>query len=193
MSRISQLDFTWNIVSITLNYSSIFLFYHILAQFDDQASHYTRWKVLGLATLQLGAFLGRGEANVLHLYFGRRAGTRVRQILSTLVVDKALKRPIYSSLPDSAPTGPTPRSSRFKRPSSSRRSSLRASSPGFKSKLPMKLNSVSVPAHALSSDTDVIVDFISHANSKITNLFSSSYLLLGAPFEIALCWVLLTW
>lgn len=180
-------------MSMLLNYAAIFLLYNLLVEFREVPNVQTQRNITGLALLQLAAFLGKSQAKVLQLYFCRRAGTRVRQMLMTAIADKALKRPMYSSLeaPQPPPSSGSFRPSHVKRPSYSRRNSLLGSISGLKFKAATK----APPSNMIVStaDEDAVADLMSHTSSKIGDFVATSYSLSGAPFEIALCWGVLAW
>lgn len=52
------------------------------------------------AFLAFGSTLCKAEADVQHLWYGRRAATRVRSELMAAIYDKALKRKDFSGVVD---------------------------------------------------------------------------------------------
>lgn len=100
------LDFCLTYVSIIFNYMGPFFLKRILDSLQDleDESPDDRAKRISLAYiyafLAFLATLCKAEADVLHLWYGRRAATRIRSSLMTSIYDKALKRKDFSGIVD---------------------------------------------------------------------------------------------
>lgn len=99
-------DFVLTYVSVMFNYLSPFFLKRILDSLDrrEDEDEQTRIKKISqayiYAFLAFLAILGRGEADVQHLWYGRRAATRIKSSLMTAIYDKALKRKDFSGIVD---------------------------------------------------------------------------------------------
>ncbi|KAH0834256.1 hypothetical protein J3R83DRAFT_11612 [Lanmaoa asiatica] len=93
-------DFCLTFVSVLFNYASPFFLKVILDSIEPDATEEQR------ATAYIYAFLAflctvlKAEADVQHLWYGRRAATRMRTELMAAIYDKALKRKDYSGVID---------------------------------------------------------------------------------------------
>lgn len=99
------LDFTLTYVSVIFNYLGPFFLKRILDSLDTRdEDEQERTKRISqayiYAFLSFLCILGRAEADVQHLWFGRRAATRMRTSLMTAIYDKALKRKDFSGITD---------------------------------------------------------------------------------------------
>lgn len=98
------LDFTLTFISIIFNYLGPFFLKRILDSLDkhEGESDQSRKERISLAyTYAFLAFLStlaKAEADVQHLWYGRRASTRIRTSLMTAIYDKALKRKDFSGI-----------------------------------------------------------------------------------------------
>jgi ABC-type multidrug transport system fused ATPase/permease subunit len=110
------IEFTLTFVSVVFNYLGPFFLKRILDLLEkhEGESEQSRKERISLAyTYAFLAFLStlaKAEVDVQHLWYGRRATTRIRTSLMTAVYDKALKRKDFSGIvdnnskADSAPT-----------------------------------------------------------------------------------------
>lgn len=100
------LDFVLTYVSVIFNYLGPFFLKRILDSLDirDGEDEQTRARKISqayiYAFLAFLSTLGRGEADLQHLWYGRRAATRIRTSLMTAIYDKALKRKDFSGIVD---------------------------------------------------------------------------------------------
>ena len=98
------LDFVLTYVSIVFNYLGPFFLKRILDSLDthENETEHDRHERVSLAyTYAFLAFLStlaKAEADVQHLWYGRRAATRIRSSLMTSIYDKALKRKDFSGI-----------------------------------------------------------------------------------------------
>ncbi|KAH7882505.1 hypothetical protein F5I97DRAFT_1905629 [Phlebopus sp. FC_14] len=93
------LDFLLTVVSVTFNYASPFFLRRILEAIDDPTAE-NRFQAYIFAFLAFLCTLLKAQADVQHLWFGRRAATRMRVELMAAIYDKALKRQDYSGIVD---------------------------------------------------------------------------------------------
>jgi hypothetical protein len=98
------LDFVLNFASIVFDYLGPFFLKRILDSLEkhEGESDQSRKERISLAyTYAFLAFLStlaKAEADVQHLWYGRRAATRIRTSLMTAIYDKALKRKDFSGI-----------------------------------------------------------------------------------------------
>lgn len=95
------LDFCLTFVSILFSYSSPFFLKLILDTIEatpDTPSFHFRSRAYIYAVLMFLASVAKAEADVQHLWFGRRASTRVRSELMAAIYVKALKRKDFSGV-----------------------------------------------------------------------------------------------
>jgi hypothetical protein len=94
------LDFVLTFVSVTFNYAGPFFLKRILESIDNPEDPRSRANAYIFAFLAFLSTLCKSEADVQHLWYGRRAAVRVRSELMTAIYDKALKRRDYSGIVD---------------------------------------------------------------------------------------------
>lgn len=100
------LDFVLTYVSVIFNYLGPFFLKRILDSLDVREDEDEQTRVRKVSQAYIYAFLAflctlcRGEADVQHLWYGRRAATRIRSSLMTAIYDKALKRKDFSGIVD---------------------------------------------------------------------------------------------
>ncbi|KAF9230741.1 ABC transporter type 1, transmembrane domain-containing protein [Melanogaster broomeanus] len=94
-----SVDFLLTIVSVVFNYASPYLLGRILESFEDPTPE-KRSQAYIYAFLAFLCTLLKAEADVQHLWLGRRAATRIRVELMAAIYDKALKRQDYSGVVD---------------------------------------------------------------------------------------------
>ena len=95
------LDFTLTYVSIVFNYAGPFFLKRILdALSDEKGGPDKRAIAYVYAFLAFLSSLCKAQADVQHLWYGRRACTRIRTELMAAIYDKALKRKDFSGIVD---------------------------------------------------------------------------------------------
>jgi hypothetical protein len=100
------LDFVLTYVSIVFNYLGPFFLKRILDSLDrregedEQTQKRKVSQAYIYALLAFLCILCRGEADLQHLWYGRRAATRMKSSLMTAIYDKALKRKDFSGIID---------------------------------------------------------------------------------------------
>ncbi|KZS96802.1 multidrug resistance-associated ABC transporter [Sistotremastrum niveocremeum HHB9708] len=149
------LDFTLTLVSVGFNYAGPFFLKRILDALDADVQ--TPSLMFTAYTYALLAFLSsvlKAQADVLHLWFGRRVSTRFRTELMAAIYDKALKRKDFSGITEK-----------------------KEGSGKDKKELPSGENSS-------GADIGKIVQLMSGDANRVSIMTSGLYYLYGAPFEI---------
>jgi hypothetical protein len=93
------LDGTLTILGVFFQYAGPYFLKQILDAIESGSSE-ARSKAFIYAILTLVTSIIKSELNLQNLWFGRRAGTRVRSELMALIYDKALKRRDFSGIVD---------------------------------------------------------------------------------------------
>ncbi|EIW82712.1 multidrug resistance-associated ABC transporter [Coniophora puteana RWD-64-598 SS2] len=96
------LDFTLTVLSIIFNYASPFFLKYVLRILDSvmDPTPENQSRAVIYALLAFLCTVLKAQADVQHLWFGRRAATRIRVELVGAVYNKALKRVDYSGIVD---------------------------------------------------------------------------------------------
>ena len=97
------LDFVLTYLSVVFNYASPFFLKRILDALDvDNGPPNPEKRALAFlyAFLAFVSAMCKAQADVQHLWYGRRACTRIRSELMTSIYDKALKRKDFSGIVD---------------------------------------------------------------------------------------------
>ena len=94
------LDFVLTYVSVVFNYAGPFFLKRILDALSEPDKPEKRAMAYVYAFLTFASAMCKAQADMQHLWYGRRAGTRIRGELITAIYDKALKRKDFSGLVD---------------------------------------------------------------------------------------------
>ena len=100
------LDFVLTYISVVFNYLGPFFLKRILDSLENIEDEDADDRARRISLAYIYAFLAflstccKAEADVLHLWYGRRAATRMRSSLMTSIYDKALKRKDFSGIID---------------------------------------------------------------------------------------------
>lgn len=92
-----SLDASLTCVSVLCNYASPYLLKKILDSLSNPTPE-TKARAYIYATLALLASIGKAEADLLHLWHGRRESVRVKNQLVAIIYEKALKRKDFSGV-----------------------------------------------------------------------------------------------
>lgn len=92
------LDFSLTFVSVLCNYSSPLFLKLILSEIETTPDPHKRSKAYIYAILMFLASVAKAEADVLHLWHGRRTSTRIRSELMAAIYVKALRRKDFSGV-----------------------------------------------------------------------------------------------
>lgn len=151
-------------ISIAFKYGSAITLYFILDALLDQ-SFEGRWHAGVLAVVQLLCVLAKSQADATHLYYGRRAATRIRQEL----ISSILNRVVACSVPVPHQR-PEKRSSRMRRPKRERTKSWMSTS----------------QARGSTGERDVDLNKLQSDSNRVASFVSSLFILFGAPLEVAI-------
>lgn len=91
------MDASLTFVSVLCNYASPFLLKKILDSLSEPTPQ-TKARAYIYASLALLASVGKAEADLLHLWHGRRGSVRVKNQLVAIIYEKALKRKDFSGV-----------------------------------------------------------------------------------------------
>ncbi|KDQ49974.1 hypothetical protein JAAARDRAFT_42467 [Jaapia argillacea MUCL 33604] len=165
-----MLDMVLTVVSVVFNYASPFFLRRILDAIDTDSP--TREQVTQAYIYAFLAFLSqlaKAQADVQHLWFGRRAATRIRSELMASIYDKALKRKDFSGIVDKDKLKPAPSAN------------AGASTKSKKEQAKEKENADDPKAGA---DVGKIVNLMAGDANRVSMTCSAMYMLYGAPLEI---------
>ncbi|KAI0339052.1 multidrug resistance-associated ABC transporter [Trametopsis cervina] len=157
------LDFVLTYVSIVFNYLGPFFLKRILDSLDVHEDETEDERIRRISLAYIYAFLAflstlaKAEADVQHLWFGRRAATRIRSSLMTSIYDKALKRKDFSGIVDKDAA---------KSKSAEDKKDPKADDP------------------KAGADVGKIVNLMAGDANRVAQIVSGAYFLYGAPFEI---------
>ncbi|KAF5353364.1 hypothetical protein D9756_007860 [Leucocoprinus leucothites] len=174
------LDFTLTFVSVVFNYMGPFFLKRILQEIDNENfSRASRSKAYIYAFLAFLCTLAKAQADVQHLWFGRRACTRIRSELMAAIYEKALKRKDYSGIIDKNKVG---KSDDGDKAESGERSKKRTKA----EKKAKKEEAAKADDPRAGADVGKIVNLMAGDATRISGMCSGLYFLYGAPFEIAI-------
>ncbi|EIN03587.1 multidrug resistance-associated ABC transporter [Punctularia strigosozonata HHB-11173 SS5] len=168
------LDFVLTFTSVVFNYAGPFFLKRILESIDHPEDPRSRANAYIFAFLAFVATLCKAEADVQHLWYGRRAAVRVRSELMTSIYDKALKRKDFSGIVDK---------DKGKAAASPEEAKKRAKAMG-------KGKDTSDDPKA-GADIGKIVNLMAGDANRCANLVSGAYFIYGAPFEIIIASIFL--
>ncbi|KAI0657563.1 multidrug resistance-associated ABC transporter [Cubamyces menziesii] len=107
------MDFVFTYASIVFNYAGPFFLKRILDTLDaSEGSPEKKALAFVYAFLAFASALLKSQADAQHLWFGRRAATRIRLELMTSIYDKALKRKDFSGTVDKSSDGKAKKTTR---------------------------------------------------------------------------------
>ncbi|KAG1773289.1 hypothetical protein EV702DRAFT_1131440 [Suillus placidus] len=155
------LDFCLTYVSVIFTYASPFFLKRILDVIDVRTAE-NRSQAYIYAFLAFLCTLLKAEADVQHLWFGRRAATRMRVELMAAIYDKALKRQDYSGIVDK-----------------DKAKEAADKKAGIK---PVENPTADDPK--AGADVGKIVNLMAVDANRIAMMVSGAYFIYGGPFEI---------
>ncbi|KAG0701637.1 hypothetical protein DFH29DRAFT_925615 [Suillus ampliporus] len=158
------LDFCLTYVSVVFTYASPFFLKRILDAIVDEPTPENRSQAYIYAFLAFLCTLLKAEADVQHLWFGRRAATRMRVGLMAAIYDKALKRQDYSGIVDK---------DKAKEAADKKAGVKPAENP-------------TADDPKAGADVGKIVNLMAVDANRIAMMVSGSYFIYGAPLEIIL-------
>ncbi|KAK7677231.1 hypothetical protein QCA50_019825 [Cerrena zonata] len=156
------LDFGLTYVSVVFNYLGPFFLKKILDSLNQDKIKEDKELVYQAYIYAFLAFVSticKAEADVQHLWYGRRASTRIRSELMSAIYDKALKRKDFSGIvdKDAAKDAKTP---------SKPNTDPKADEP------------------KAGADIGKIVNLMAGDANRVCMMVSGAYFIYGAPFEI---------
>ncbi|KAG6905629.1 hypothetical protein DXG01_001538, partial [Tephrocybe rancida] len=167
------LDFSLTLVSVCFNYAGPFFLKRILDAIDlTSPTSESRAQAYIYAVLAFVCSLCKSQADVQHLWFGRRAATRIRSELMASIYDKALKRKDFSGIVD-----------REKKKAETETADKHGKS---KSKSKSKKDEEKSDEAKAGADVGKIVNLMAGDANRVSMTVSASYFIYGAPFEIIL-------
>ncbi|KAF8812935.1 multidrug resistance-associated ABC transporter [Phlegmacium glaucopus] len=172
------LDFGLTFVSVVFNYGSPFFLKKILDAIDlKNPTPESRTKAYIYAFLAFMCTLLKAQADVQHLWFGRRAATRIRSELMASIYDKALKRKDFSGI-----------TNKDKQEETANNNSKPKNKAQEKEE---KERAAKADDPKAGADVGKIVNLMAGDANRIAQTASALYFLYGAPFEIAIAGVFL--
>ncbi|KXN85925.1 ATP-dependent bile acid permease [Leucoagaricus sp. SymC.cos] len=196
------LDFTFTLVSVVFNYAGPFFLKQILDEISHETtSRASRSKAYVYAFLAFFCTLAKAQADVQHLWFGRRASTRIRSELMAAIYEKALKRKDYSGIidknkiekPDEEKTGEDghrKKKSKAKK-KAEKEQAAKADDPKAGADVGKIVNLMAGDANRASSRFHSPPINEKLITAQISQMVSGFYFLYGAPFEIAIAGTML--
>ncbi|KAI0657587.1 multidrug resistance-associated ABC transporter [Cubamyces menziesii] len=161
------LDFTLTYVSIVFNYAGPFFLKRILDALDGSGRDpEKRALAFVYAFLAFASSLCKSQADVNHLWFGRRAATRIRMELMASIYDKALKRKDFSGIVNKDAVNKDAKGA-------SKKDAAKADEP------------------KAGADIGKIVNLMASDASRISLTTAALYFIYGAPFEIVIASIFL--
>ncbi|EGO00623.1 hypothetical protein SERLA73DRAFT_104969 [Serpula lacrymans var. lacrymans S7.3] len=184
------LEFILTLASIIFTYGGPFFLKRILDSIDDPTpGKENRARAYIYAFLAFACTVIKAQAEVHHLWFGRRAATRMRSELMAAIYDKALKRRDFSGLTNKgdADGGKTKDESRDGGESLPvPRNSYICNVTCFILK-DKKKDSEKEDDKKTGADVGKIVNLMAGDANTISQMAQGIYLLYGAPFELVIC------
>ncbi|RDB18199.1 ATP-dependent bile acid permease [Hypsizygus marmoreus] len=175
------LDFLLTIVSVVFNYAGPFFLKRILDAIDlKNPSPESKAQAYIYAFLAFGFSLAKSQTEMQHLWFGRRAATRIRSELMAAIYDKALKRKDFSGIIDKE---------KQKEAATVALNGADASNPKKTSKerkKEEKAKAAKADDPKAGADIGKIVNLMAGDANRVSQTVSASYFIYGAPFEIAI-------
>ncbi|PPQ62804.1 hypothetical protein CVT24_000498 [Panaeolus cyanescens] len=170
------LDFLLTFVSVIFNYAGPFFLKRILDAIDlENPTPETRSQAYIYAFLAFVCSVAKSQADVQHLWFGRRASTRIRSELMAAIYDKALKRKDFSGIVNKD-------KKEEDKPTSGRTKAQKKED---------KEKAAKADDPKAGADVGKIVNLMAGDANRISQMISGAYFIYGAPFEIIIAGVFL--
>jgi len=153
------LDISLTLVSVICNYASPYLIKRILDAITNPNAE-ARARAYVYAALALLASIGKAQADIFHLWHGRRCSVRVRNQLVAAIYDKALRRKDTSGVIDKE----TP--------------------PATTSKKDKKKQKDQPAQPKQAADSGRVVSLMASDSARISNVISGLYFVVGGLLEL---------
>ncbi|KDR78080.1 hypothetical protein GALMADRAFT_224469 [Galerina marginata CBS 339.88] len=175
-----MLDFSLTFVSVLFNYAGPFFLKQILDLIDlKNPTPESRTRAYIYAFLAFTCTLLKAQADVQHLWFGRRASTRIRSELMASIYDKALKRKDLSGI-----VNKDKKPEEVKEPASNGPETKESKRRSKAKKKEEKEKAAKADDPKAGADVGKIVNLMAGDANRISQTTSSLYFIYGAPFEI---------
>ncbi|KAF8345519.1 multidrug resistance-associated ABC transporter [Amanita rubescens] len=176
------MDFVLTVLTVFLNYTKPFFLKLILDTLDtSKPNRETRSKAYIYAFLSFACSIARSQCELQHLWFGRRAATRIRSELMSAIYDKALKRKDYSGVVDK----------RKQKEEQDNKAWQSLSKKERKARKKEKKKAEKAEDVKAGADIGKIVNLMAGDANKVSNTLAAMYMIYGAPFEIIIAGVYL--
>ncbi|KAF9007200.1 hypothetical protein BDQ17DRAFT_1351594 [Cyathus striatus] len=184
-----MLDFGLTYLSVMFNYAGPFFLKRILDAIDlTTTTPASKMRAYIYAFLAFGCSILKAQADVQHLWYGRRVATRIRSELMAAIYDKALKRRDYSGIIDKAKVEEKQREREEAEESAKGKKSKKESK---KDKKERKEKEEKRDDPKAGADVGKIVNLMAGDANRISNMVSGAYFIYGAPLEIVIAGVYL--
>ncbi|GJJ10347.1 hypothetical protein Clacol_004573 [Clathrus columnatus] len=199
------LDFTLTVSSVVFNYAQPYFlnllegaqrfFRGILESLEQQNNPEARSRAYIYAFLSFLATLLQGEADLQHLWYGRRATTRIRSSLMAAIYAKALVRKDFSGIIDKKQgeenSGESGSQSHSRSPSAASASERQPLLNGDSKKGGKTKKKEEDPKNTSGADVGKIVNLMSGDANRLAMTVSGAYYIYSAPFELVIASVFL--
>ncbi|KAF8502967.1 multidrug resistance-associated ABC transporter [Gautieria morchelliformis] len=185
------IDFALMFCSVIFNYAGPFFLKRILDSLDPANENNPEARARGYiyAFLAFLSLLCKSESDILHLWHGRRAATRIRSELMASIYAKALVRKDYSGIIDKKDGEQEKQDDKtMSTPNSTSKSSETRSNVDRK---PKSKDAKAGTKNTSGADVGKIVQLMSGDANRISQTVSAAYFIYGAPFEIIIACVFL--
>ncbi|KAH8109668.1 hypothetical protein DFH11DRAFT_1843160 [Phellopilus nigrolimitatus] len=176
------LDFVLTFVSVLFNYSGPYFLKRIIDAIDT-GSPAAHTRAYLFAALMFGAQVLKAEADVQHLWFGRRAAVRIRSQLMSAIYDKALKRRDFSGVVNT--------DAKDAKLDADEGNKTKGGKRDKKAEKKEKERKEKADDPKAGADVGKIVNLMAGDANRISMLVSGMYFIYGAPFEIVIACIFL--
>uniref|UniRef100_A0A8H7XII1 Multidrug resistance-associated ABC transporter n=1 Tax=Psilocybe cubensis TaxID=181762 RepID=A0A8H7XII1_PSICU len=181
------LDFSLTFVSVLFNYAGPFFLKRILDLIDlEEPTPESRTRAYIYAFLAFTCSILKAQADVQHLWFGRRAATRIRSELMAAIYDKALKRKDFSGV-----VNKDKKEEEVKESPSNGVETKESKRKSKAKKKEEKEKAAKADDPKAGADVGKIVNLMAGDANRISMTISALYFIYGAPFEIIIAGVFL--
>ncbi|TFK37295.1 multidrug resistance-associated ABC transporter [Crucibulum laeve] len=181
------LDFILTFVSVIFNYCGPLFLKLILDDIDGKnpipdpnSESIVRVRASIYAFLAFGCALMKAQADVQHLWFGRRAATHIRTELMAAIYDKALKRKDYSGIINKDKQNEAAE----KKAADADAAAESTNEKSKAAKKEEKDKAAKADDPKAGADVGKIVNLMAGDANRISGMISGAYFIYGAPFEI---------
>ncbi|KIM37758.1 hypothetical protein M413DRAFT_448273 [Hebeloma cylindrosporum] len=182
------LDFCLTFLSVVFNYTGPFFLKLILDLIDlKNPTPESRTRAYVYAFLAFACSLCKAQADVQHLWFGRRASTRIRSELMAAIYDKALKRKDFSGIVNKDKKAEAGKAESVANGVETKESKRKSKA----KKKADKEKAAKADDPQAGADVGKIVNLMAGDANRISQMISGLYFIYGAPFEILIAGIFL--